>query len=167
MGQPQYAGPSHYAGQPHYGGQPQPAVPPVSAVIGGRRVPFNAHDGYTQRAGDGVRTSVTDLVTVAKPPAAPLLRLITNGSAVETRMSGARAGRDSTTELVLPADPTVSRVHAKFAFTNGRWWITSLGRNGVTLNGVPVAGDRPVNDGDTILWGRGPEALMSRVQIGG
>ena len=165
--QPADAGQPQYAGQPHYGGQPQPAVPPVSAVIGGRRVPFNAHDGYTQRAGDGVRTSVTDLVTVAKPPAAPLLRLITNGSAVETRMSGARAGRDSTTELVLPADPTVSRVHAKFAFTNGRWWITSLGRNGVTLNGVPVAGDRPVNDGDTILWGRGPEALMSRVQIGG
>jgi FHA domain len=160
------AGPLAGAGRSHDAGQP-PAPPPVSAVIGGRRVPFNGHDGYTQREGDGVRTSVTDLVTVAKPPAAPLLRLITNGSAVETRLSGARAGRGSTAELVLPADPTVSRVHATFVFTNGQWWITSLGRNGVTLNGVPVAGERPVSDGDTVLWGRGPEALMSRVQIGG
>ena len=82
-------------------------------------------------------------------------------------VGGARAGRGDTAELVLPADPTVSRVHAKFVFTNGQWSITSLGRNGVTLNGVPVAGERPVSDGDTILWGRGPEALMSRVQIGG
>jgi FHA domain len=137
---------------------------PVSALIGGRRVPFNPHDGYTQGEGAGVRSVVTDLVT-AGAPVIPALRLVTNGSVVETRLSGARAGRASTAELVLPAEPTVSRVHAKFVFTNGQWWITSLGRNGIMLNGVPLAGERPVSDGDAIGWGGGPEALMSRVQI--
>ena len=154
------------AGAPVSVGAPVSGGVPVSAVIGGRRVPFNAHDGYTQGEGAGVRTAATDLLTVAERPAIPLLRLITNGSVVETRLSGARAGRGSTSELVLPAEPTISRVHAKFVFTNGQWWITSLGRNGVTLNGVPVAGERPVSDGDAIGWGRGPEALMSGVQIG-
>jgi pSer/pThr/pTyr-binding forkhead associated (FHA) protein len=91
---------------------------------------------------------------------------VTNGAVVQTRLSGARAGRGSASELLLPAEPTVSRVHAKFAFTGGQWWITCLGRNGVTLNGAAVAGERPVSDGDVILWGSGPEALMSRVQIG-
>ena len=67
---------------------------------------------------------------------------------------------------MLPAEPTVSRVHARFVFTGGQWWITCLGRNGITLNGAAVAGDRSVSDGDVIRWGTGPEALISRVQIG-
>jgi hypothetical protein len=153
------------AGPPTDAGLSPDAVRPLSAVIGGRRVPFNPHDGYTHSEGAGVRNVVTDLVTVAEAPAIPALRLITNGSVVETRSSGARAGRASTSELVLPAEPTVSRVHAKFVFTSGQWWVTSLGRNGIMLNGVPVDSDRPVSDGDAIGWGRGPEVLMSRVQI--
>ena len=180
VGQPQGAG--YRVGEPMGVGQPvaagqYPVAPPsnagslpdaggpVSAVIGGRRVPFNPHDGYTQREGAGIRSVVTDLVTAAAVPAIPALRLITNGSVVETRVSGASAGRASTSELMLPAEPTVSRMHAKFVFTRGQWWITSLGRNGIMLNGVPVAGERPVSDGDAIGWGTGPEALMSRVQI--
>jgi FHA domain-containing protein len=182
LGHPVGAGQAVGAGQPVGLGHPvaagqYPVVPPpdagplpdaarpVSAVIGGRRVPFNPHDGYTQNEGAGVRSVVTDMVTVAEAPAIPALRLITNGSVAETRQSGANAGRASTSELVLPAEPTVSRVHAKFVFTKGQWWITSLGRNGVMLNGVPVTGERPVSDGDVIGWGAGPEALMSRVQI--
>jgi len=138
----------------------------VSAAIPPNRVPFNAHDGHTRGENAGPRTMGTDLLTVAEAPAIPPLRLVTDGSVVQTRLSGARAGRGSTSELMLPAEPTVSRVHAKFVFTSGQWWITSLGRNGVTLNGAAVAGERPVSDGDVILWGSGPEALMSQVQIG-
>ena len=162
---PLNAGPLLDAGPPTDAGLSPDAVRPLSAVIGGRRVPFNPHDGYTHSEGAGARNVVTDLVTVAEAPAIPALRLITNGSSVETRSSGARAGRASTSELVLPAEPTVSRVHAKFVFTNGQWWVTSLGRNGIMLNGVPVNGECPVSDGDAVGWGRGPEALMSRVQI--
>jgi pSer/pThr/pTyr-binding forkhead associated (FHA) protein len=95
----------------------------------------------------------------------PLLRLITGSSVAETMMSGARAGRGSV-ELVLPEVPTVSREHARFTFADGRWWITNQGRNGLTLNDVPVAGERPLGDGDVIRWGTRPDALLSRVEIG-
>jgi pSer/pThr/pTyr-binding forkhead associated (FHA) protein len=67
---------------------------------------------------------------------------------------------------VLPQVPTVSREHARFRFGDGQWWVTNLGRNGLTLNGAPLAGERPVRDGDVIRWGRSEDALVSRVQIG-
>jgi pSer/pThr/pTyr-binding forkhead associated (FHA) protein len=95
----------------------------------------------------------------------PVLRLITGSSVAATVVSGARAGRGSV-ELVLPDVPTVSREHARFTFCDGRWWITNQGRNGLTLNDVPVAGERPVGDGDVIRWGMRPDALLSRIEIG-
>jgi pSer/pThr/pTyr-binding forkhead associated (FHA) protein len=95
----------------------------------------------------------------------PVLRLITGSSVVATLMSGARAGRGSV-ELMLPDVPTVSREHATFTFSDGRWWIRNRGMNGLTLNGVPVAGEQPVSDGDAIRWGTRPDALLSRVEIG-
>src|SRR6266567_5414338 len=97
-------------------------------------------------------------------PAVPVLRLGTGSSVAETRMSSARAGRGSV-ELMLPDVPTVSREHAKFTFSEGRWWITNQGRNGLTLNGAPVAGEQPLSDGDVIRWGTRPDALLSRVEI--
>jgi hypothetical protein len=97
-------------------------------------------------------------------PAVPMLRLVTGSSVAETRMSGARAGRGSV-ELMLPNVPTVSREHARFSFSDGRWRMTNQGRNGLTLNGVPVAGEQPLSDGDAIRWGTRPDALLSRVEI--
>jgi len=94
----------------------------------------------------------------------PVLRLITGTSVAETMISGARAGRGPV-ELMLPDVPTVSREHARFTFSDGRWWITNQGRNGLALNGTPVAGDQPLGDGDTIRWGTRPDALLSRVEI--
>jgi len=94
----------------------------------------------------------------------PVLRLVTGSSVAETMMSGARAGRGSV-ELVLPDVLTVSREHARFTFSDGRWWITNQGRNGLTLNGAPVAGEQPLSDGDAIRWGTRPDALLSRVEI--
>ena len=96
--------------------------------------------------------------------AVPVLRLVTGSSVAETRMSGARAGRGSV-ELVLPDVPTVSREHAKFTFSDGRWWMTNQGRNGLTLNGASVVGEQPLSDGDAIRWGTRPDALLSRVEI--
>ena len=69
-------------------------------------------------------------------------------------------------ELVLPDEPTVSRVHAEFTFTGGQWRITGLGRNGVTLNGTPLIGPHVLGQGDSIRWGRRSDALVSRVEIG-
>jgi hypothetical protein len=94
----------------------------------------------------------------------PVLRLVTGSSVAETMMSGARAGRGSV-ELVLPDVLTVSREHARFTFSDGRWWITNQGRNGLTVNGDPVTGEHPLSDGDAIRWGTRPDAMLSRVEI--
>jgi len=94
----------------------------------------------------------------------PVLRLVTGSSVAETTMSGARAGRGPV-ELVLPDILTVSREHARFTFSDGCWWITNQGMNGLTLNGVPVAGEQSLGDGDAIRWGTRPDALLSRVEI--
>ena len=44
--------------------------------------------------------------------------------------------------------------------------MTNLGRNGLSVNGTPVATEHPLSDGDTIRWGSRPDALVSRVEIG-
>ena len=97
---------------------------------------------------------------------APLLRLVTRGSTAETRVPGARAGRGDAVELRLPDEPTVSRVHAEFTFAGGQWRITSLGRNGAALNGMPLDSEHVLSDGDSIQWGRRSDAMVSRVEIG-
>jgi FHA domain len=112
------------------------------------------------------RTVVTESATVTALAEVPLLRLVTAGCVSQTRVSGARAGRSREAELALPEEPTVSRVHAEFTFTDGRWHITNRGRNGVTLNGTPLAGEHVIRDGDSVGWGTHPGALASRVEIG-
>ncbi len=97
---------------------------------------------------------------------APLLRLVTRGSTAQTRISGARAGRGDAVELRLPDEPTVSRVHAEFTFADGQWRITSLGRNGMALNGQPLDSEQVLTNGDSIWWGRRSDAMVSRVEIG-
>ncbi len=118
-----------------------------------------------QESGPGPAVTGGKTVMERSLPPVPVLRLITGSSVAETLMSGARAGRGSV-ELVLPDVPTVSREHARFTFCDGRWWITNQGMNGLTLNGVPVAGEQPLSDGDAIRWGTRPDALLSRVEIG-
>jgi FHA domain len=110
-----------------------------------------------------VKASLATIMEPSHPPV-PLLRLVTGSSVAETRMSGARAGRGAV-ELMLPDVPTVSREHATFTVSDGRWWITNQGRNGLTVNGTQVAGEQPLSDGDEIRWGARPDALLSRVEI--
>jgi hypothetical protein len=98
-------------------------------------------------------------------PAIPVLRLVTGSSVAETVMSGARAGRGPV-ELVLPDVPTISREHARFTFSEGRWWVSNQGRNGICLNGASVTGEQPLSDGDSIRWGSRRDAPQSRVKIG-
>jgi hypothetical protein len=130
--------------------------------------PF-AHDGRTRGAAARPATTaaVHALPTMAEPshPQVPELRLVTGGRVASTRTPGARAGRGAV-ELPLPEVPTVSREHAGFTFADGRWWVTNLGRNGLTLNGVPLNGKHALYDGDSIRWGRSMDAPESRVEIG-
>ncbi len=113
------------------------------------------------------RTVMDGLATVMEQirPAVPKLRLVTGSAVAETSMSGARAGRGPV-ELELPDVPTVSRVHATFTFTEGRWWVTSKGVNGLLVNGAPVSGKQALSDGDSIRWGKSADAPLSAVEIG-
>jgi FHA domain len=133
------------------------AAPQHACAMPGGRVRQGPGSGLTVAGG---------MATVMEGSLAPvpMLRLVTGSSVAETTMSGARAGRGSV-ELVLPDVPTMSREHARFTFSDGRWWITNRGRNGLTLNGAPVAGEQPLSDGDAIRWGTRPDALLSRVEI--
>src|ERR1700677_501094 len=89
-------------------------------------------------------------------------------------VAGGQNGKEAVTLMeqarpvipVLRDVPTVSREHAKFTFSDGRWWVANQGRNGLCLNGAPVAGERPVGDGDSIRWGTRSDAPQSRVEIG-
>jgi FHA domain len=110
----------------------------------------------------GATTSAATMVELAPNP---LLRLVTGDLTAETRVSGACAGRGQGSELLLPEDPTVSRVHAQFTCADGVWRITGVGLNGVALNGTILMDDQVVRDGDTIRWGRRPDSLSSRVEI--
>ena len=173
----------HGAGQlPVQGGQipvhaGQLPVPGGRIPVHGGQIPVHAgparadetddlfHDGFTRGDTATAQTMMTGEATVSEMAQIPLLRLVTGGTAAETRMPAARAGRGRAVELMLPAEPTISRVHARFAYTRGQWWITGVGSNGVVLNGTPLAGEHLVRDGDSIQWGRQASALVSRVEI--
>jgi hypothetical protein len=114
-------------------------------------------------SGPTVAAGLTTIMEASLPPV-PALRLVTGSSVAETRMSGARAGRGPV-ELILPDVPTVSREHARFTFSDGRWRISNQGRNGLILNGTPVTGEQLLSDGDMIRWGTNPDAPLSRVEI--
>lgn len=116
---------------------------------------------------DSGRTVMDGMATVMEQirPAVPVLRLVTGSWVTETSISGARAGRGPV-ELELPYAPTVSRVHARFTFSDGRWRVTNEGMNGLTVNGVPAEAEQPLTDGDSIRWGKSSDAPVSRVEIG-
>src|SRR5215469_11729611 len=154
------------------GSAPAPAGPGAAPagphrVLGGPYPGFVGHDGNTQAqpGPGGMATAGRSTVIELTRSPVPLLRLVTDGSVAQTRVSGARAGRGAV-ELGLPDAPTVSREHARFTFSDGRWWIANLGRNGVTLNGTALVGEQPLSSGDSIRWGMRSDALLSRVEIG-
>jgi FHA domain len=144
--------------------------PPVEGALAGDW-PYahdgHTHDGHTHDGPASAPTVIPGPPTVAETGQrpVPVLRLVTGDSATETRVSGARAGRGEV-ELRLPQIPTVSREHARFTYGEGQWWVTNLGRNGLTLNGAPLVGQRPVRDGDSIRWGSTADAPVSRVEVG-
>jgi FHA domain len=169
------AEPAYAAAQPAFAGA-QPAGPRPQAVYAGPAPAnptnpgpypgFVGHDGNTRAQPERDRTADTGMLTVTEQSRNPVpsLRLVTEGTVRETRMSGARAGRGNV-ELKLPGLPTISREHARFTFSDGRWWIANLGRNGLTLNGAPLAGEQPLSDGDSIRWGSRSDALLTWVEI--
>jgi FHA domain len=145
---------------------PHPEAPPAGAAAADAPPAGVGHPARTVADRWTANTVAEEQLTSPEAQPLPLLRLVTGGTLAQTRKSGARVGRGSDVELRLPNVPTVSRVHAEFTFTDGRWWISNRGRNGLTLNGALLVGKRPVSDGDVIGWGSRPDALTSRIEIG-
>ena len=60
-------------------------------------------------------------------------------------------GRDTGCDLPLPADPSVSRLHAQLDRVGPNWTLVDdgLSRNGTFLNGDRINGRRLLRDGDT------------------
>jgi hypothetical protein len=63
-------------------------------------------------------------------------------------------GRADTNQVALTEDPSVSRLHAVLERYPGGWAIRDLGsRNGTSVEGQRLAGERSLHDGDEILVG--------------
>lgn len=67
-------------------------------------------------------------------------------------------GRDEGTDVPLPWDPEVSRVHAELVRVGARWALLDdgLSRNGSFVNGERVVGRRVLEDGDILRFGATP-----------
>jgi hypothetical protein len=141
-------------------GRARAGIARVRAALTGERAQLPATEAMTAGA------MLTD-AEPARPLLAPnpMLRLTTGDSVTQTRVSGARAGRGRGTELMLPDEPTLSRVHARFSCAGGQWRITAVGRNGVLVNDVEPAGEQVIRDGDVIQWGRQENSPRSWVEI--
>jgi hypothetical protein len=65
-------------------------------------------------------------------------------------------GRDPATDVALPWDKEVSRVHAELELIAGQWTVTDdgLSRNGTFVNGRAAAGRRRLRDGDCVRVGQ-------------
>ena len=63
-------------------------------------------------------------------------------------------GTDPANDLTLPADPTLSRLHAVLERYGAAWCVRDLdSRNGTFVNGRRVLGERPLRPGDELRVG--------------
>jgi FHA domain len=160
---PGYSGAPGYDAAPVYDA-PRAAYAGAGDYTGPVYPNFSPRDGNTRAEAEPALARREPTAVEQSKPRIPTLRLVTGDSMAQTTTSGAVAGRGEV-ELALPQVPTVSREHARFTFASGQWWITNLGRNGLTINGVPLAGERPLSTGDLIRWGSRPDALQSWVEV--
>lgn len=83
--------------------------------------------------------------------------LVVGNVGARFELSGERAavlGKAPTNDIVIAADPAVSRVHLVVEPVGATWAVTDLGsRNGTFLNGERLVGKQVLRDGDEIRAG--------------
>lgn len=111
------------------------------AVRAGQRRPRPLHTGRVAAIDDFVLLEVSSETGSARFPA---------------RGDTVRIGRAPDNDVVLSAEPTVSRHHAELVRTDGGWAVRDLGsHNGTHLNGVRLADGSVRNVGPTDVVGLG------------
>jgi DNA-binding CsgD family transcriptional regulator len=88
---------------------------------------------------------------------ADYLELWIDGAQERVSLDGERVtiGQSTESDLRLPFDRTVSRLHAVLERVASRWCVRDLGsRNGTFVNGERIWGERPLRSGDEIQVGR-------------
>jgi pSer/pThr/pTyr-binding forkhead associated (FHA) protein len=78
------------------------------------------------------------------------------GSTSELQMAAKLViGRRSGCDLALSDDETVSSEHCEISWSNNRLVIRDLhSSNGTLVNGVPISGDQPLENGDRVGIGK-------------
>src|SRR5438552_17522496 len=73
----------------------------------------------------------------------------------EPGTASASVGRRSTSDLALPWDDQVSRLHARFELAQDEWVLVDdgLSSNGTFVNDERVSGRRRLSDGDVLRVG--------------
>jgi DNA-binding CsgD family transcriptional regulator len=75
------------------------------------------------------------------------------GNRIDLGLHGVTLGRDGASDVVMPDDMQVSRVHARIAQRNGQWILVDLeSRNGSYVNGRLIH-EHPLRDGDQLCFG--------------
>jgi len=88
--------------------------------------------------------------------------------AIEDGAPSVAVGKSDENDLVLDADPAVSRVHARLEHVGPAWCVTDLGStNGTWVNGERIFAPRTIYDGDELLLGRTRLVLRDRGARGG
>ena len=88
----------------------------------------------------------------------PDARVKFNGQEVEIGDRIITCGRAPDNIVAFTDDANISRYHAEIEPRGDEFWIIDLNSsNGTTVNGEPLNGDRPLNDGDNIVLGGSSE----------
>ena len=101
--------------------------------------------GNSAMSGAGMGGAGTRLVCVQGPYA---------GQSFPLSHAPATIGRAPEQSIPLPADTSISRLHARITYADGRHLLADGGSsNGTFVNGSRVADARPLSSGDTIVLG--------------
>jgi hypothetical protein len=126
------------------------------------------HDGQTIPADAGtlaVDSESAGTVLENPDPTAPPLGLCIAGRVTWVSVSPIVLGRGEEADIQLPNTPTISRRHASLIRNDGRWWVSSTGRNGLQLNGRPVVGQAALSHKDTLHFGMKASSPQAEVRL--
>jgi len=118
--------------------------------------PVKPEPGPTKASGPYLHLQLT-VMRGRNPGSTSELKLPAGPAAIAGNGSAARVviGRRAGCDLAIAGDETVSSEHCEITWSNNRLVVRDLrSSNGTLVNGVPIAGDQPLENGDRLGIGR-------------